>query len=90
MEQAIDQIGFGKFQIKLSILTGFAWVSSQHTSVCVFDCCFVVVVFSILVFVIITCVCVLTCVHVYCIQYTFCMRACYMHVHVCLCECVCV
>nr|KAG5690087.1 hypothetical protein BaRGS_016395 [Batillaria attramentaria] len=27
VEQAIDQIGFGKFQIKLSILTGFAWMA---------------------------------------------------------------
>ncbi|KAK7087899.1 hypothetical protein V1264_021891 [Littorina saxatilis] len=27
VEQAIDQIGFGKFQIKLSVLTGFAWMA---------------------------------------------------------------
>lgn len=27
IEQAIDQIGFGKFQIKLSVLTGFAWMA---------------------------------------------------------------
>ncbi|KAL8559888.1 hypothetical protein ACOMHN_016934 [Nucella lapillus] len=26
IEQAIDQIGFGQFQVKLSILTGIAWV----------------------------------------------------------------
>lgn len=26
LQQAIDAIGFGKFQVKLSILTGFAWV----------------------------------------------------------------
>ncbi|KAK3084065.1 hypothetical protein FSP39_007577 [Pinctada imbricata] len=27
LQQAIDNIGFGKFQIKLSILTGFAWMA---------------------------------------------------------------
>ncbi|XP_025092946.1 synaptic vesicle 2-related protein-like isoform X3 [Pomacea canaliculata] len=27
VEQAIDQIGFGPFQIKLSVLTGFAWMA---------------------------------------------------------------
>ncbi|GAB1602604.1 synaptic vesicle 2-related protein-like, partial [Argonauta hians] len=27
LQEAIDRIGFGKFQIKLSILTGFAWMS---------------------------------------------------------------
>ena len=27
IQQAIDNIGFGKFQVKLSILTGVAWVS---------------------------------------------------------------
>ncbi|KAL5016875.1 hypothetical protein ScPMuIL_006464 [Solemya velum] len=27
IQQAIDQIGFGKFQLKLSILTGFAWMA---------------------------------------------------------------
>ncbi|XP_069135340.1 synaptic vesicle 2-related protein-like [Argopecten irradians] len=27
IQQAIDNIGFGKFQIKLSILTGFAWMA---------------------------------------------------------------
>lgn len=26
IQQAIDNIGFGKFQVKLSILTGVAWV----------------------------------------------------------------
>ena len=29
VQEAIDQIGFGKFQVKLSILTGFAWVSDE-------------------------------------------------------------
>ncbi|XP_076452194.1 synaptic vesicle 2-related protein-like [Babylonia areolata] len=27
IEQAIDQIGFGRFQVKLSIMTGFVWMS---------------------------------------------------------------
>ncbi|XP_076108218.1 synaptic vesicle 2-related protein-like [Mytilus galloprovincialis] len=27
IQQAIDNIGFGKFQVKLSILTGFAWMA---------------------------------------------------------------
>lgn len=27
LQQAIDNIGFGKFQVKLSILTGFAWMA---------------------------------------------------------------
>ncbi|XP_052834035.1 synaptic vesicle 2-related protein [Octopus bimaculoides] len=27
LQQAIDRIGFGKFQMKLSVLTGFAWMS---------------------------------------------------------------
>lgn len=27
LQQAIDAIGFGKFQVKLSILTGFAWMA---------------------------------------------------------------
>lgn len=27
VDQAVDALGFGKFQIKLSIITGLAWVS---------------------------------------------------------------
>lgn len=29
VEDAVEAIGFGKFQWKLSILTGLSWVSSQ-------------------------------------------------------------
>uniref|UniRef100_A0A915KS10 Uncharacterized protein n=1 Tax=Romanomermis culicivorax TaxID=13658 RepID=A0A915KS10_ROMCU len=32
IDQAVDALGFGKFQIRLSILTGLAWITLEKTA----------------------------------------------------------